>query len=409
MLLPFGGSRNLAFGLEWRGLSGFEGEDKEIALLAKEVNATRQVVVHGKSVICGFHSGQMQRGMQAYSAAVLFQESVKAVDALLLQKVDGAPYVLIAIRDGVPAPGMDLVGSKAALVEKARDYIQNAGERGIIVYGDSDDIFPDTQSFDIEAVSLPETSKSLLVKPKKSMGIISLSAIAVAIVVAYMVYDNYEAGQEAKHRPKQVDPAVAYGQSLENALSQVGLPARITASVYHRAVGGVPAVHEGWILKKIDCAKNCVVTLGRDGGTNRSFLLGGVDPSKVEFSGDGMSIMQTLYLKFPPGRIDKKRFPMDRDFLLNTGSAFQQMSMAGITSNLGTISPFGVTPGGSMPKGFKAVYRGTWTLSGPYGLMDDAFKRLDGNMTLEGLTITQSGGDILGVRFKAEGYFYVWK
>ena len=409
MLVPFDGNKNLAFGLVWRGLSGFEGEDKEIALLAKEVNASRQVVVHGKSVMCGFHSGPMQRGTQVYAAAVLFQESVKAVDALLLQAVDGAPYVLIAIRDGVPVPGMDLVGSKGSLVEKARDYIQNAGERGIIVYGDSADVFPDTHPFDIESAQPPEKTKSGLVKPKKSIGIASLSAIAVAIVVAYMLYDNYETGLESKRNQKQVDPAVAYAQSLERALSQVGLPALSTARVFHSVVGQMPSTREGWTLKKIDCAKVCIVTWGRNGGTNRTFIQSGADLSKVEFSGDGGTVLQTVDLKFPAGHLDKKTFPKNRDFLLNTGSEFQLMSMAGITSNLGVTAPFGTTPGAVVPTGRKMLYRGTWSLSGPYGLMDDAFKRLAGNMTLEGLTITHSGGDIFGVRFKAEGYFYVWK
>lgn len=410
---------HIVFGLQWRMLPGVDGEKGEIRRAAKETEAHQYIVLRTQSgVCCGFSEEKPQGNISAYAAAAVFARNCEAANALLLQEIGGGMNALIAIKNSIPVPGMDMVGSREKLVARARDYIQDeGGEGGVVIFGDCTEYFHDVQPFEFNGLRYDPADGFVLAKVPggASTGklIIAVISFAAAGWYAYGQFKDVITPEPAPaHQQQQVDPVAAYLAEVSAKLAEEHkVPAATTAVGYIAAMGKMTLAKAGWELMKVTCSSGaCTVEWKRKFGTNIDFAgVSEAPTASLVFSDDGAKISEPV--KVAPVQTPAEfsaaidHLPKLGDFRLSTGSLLQRYTQIGLSPQLQAPQPFAssqIPP--NLPGG--GVWSATWSISGDYGLAADALSRLPGNMNLLQLTVTFNNNKL---QFEARGNYYVRK
>ncbi len=410
----------LVFNLNWRELAGFGSEKKEIQEYAREINAVSYVRYQKKTTFCGFLNSQIPKGIKAvYSAAIVVAEKCGSGDAVLISNLGDGQYSLIAIRDGLPVPGLDIIGNGIDVSDVAREFISEGGERGITLFGDASEFFPDTSEFSFEDIALDPKDKIGLMSPiKADLGRWFLIGVLVLTIVGG--YIGYGKWQQAQHRKmlqaQKIDPVKQYIQNTNRLLEKDLTAAPIfILNEYLKNLGRVPLIKATWMFQKGEClGDNCVLTWKRGVGTFDDFLrsIGVKKMAELEYAPDGSWIHQTIPIT-PPGPlahgIHYTDLPTAAVFKTHMGSIFQEFTGVKIRAEIHKHTAFGQVPGTAIPPNVPggSVEKGTWLLSGNYGLFASVLTELEPNMSTGLLQVELSRNNRL--TFTLEGNYYVRK
>lgn len=450
------GDHLVAFGLEWRRLTGLNRKGRsmtpqqETAQYAAEIQGGARLGIRvrrssGPTVVgllpnaampgeAAGNRGKRQRAgrrkaSRIFAGAEVFAASIKEANAALVVVLGQGGYAFIGIRDRLPAVGFDVVGGAAEVLGVARDFIRRVKETGVSFYfvGEPGPEFdtalfhPNSSLPDLFApANLAAHGPAALVQLRKGGLVVPLSILVVAVAVGSYVYDDYKV-QEAKKAQirsrqaaqgaanREVDPAAVYEQSVLALVGNVP-PASVAAVGFMASVGPLPgAAMPGWDFARADCANQaCTVTWRRssekDRATNEALSQARGQP--LIFLPDLMSANETLVVQGDSSAIvDIGALPAPQDFLRRAGSRFQVMKRAGLAVTLvtgndgkGGMTIVGTWPGGNPPPaGAKLVRSGTWEISGDYGLRI-ALQELPANMVLTSMLVEKPQAPLADVR-----------
>lgn len=423
VLVP-GDSGTLAFGLEWSVLTGIGIDDQiikettEIRLNAKALKAQRIVHIENESTsVVGLFVGKPPKKGTTYSAAAVVAHNLKVQNALFFYALPGREnrYALIGIRNRVPWPRFDIVGTKAEVIAAGKRFISRAGQEGIQTYFDGDF----DSDFDIREFS-PNSkwhpfgdhvldSAKLVPLPNEGKKIVAGAVFLGALGAAYFGVSTYlEEQARIERAAKRTDPMQAYQQSLGALLAaEFTHTAAVDATRYVAAVSHLPTKlepHRSWKMQEILCSSSsCSVVWERVSGQN-TWLKMQRENETVAFADDLKSATEQVAVSDAETAVpDSSSFPTHQDFKLKTGSMLQLFMKVGIQVTLASPAIAGTWPTGAPPAGSLIVKRGAWNLSGPLQF-HDALYDLPNNMSLSNFAIKFNDTQ---ATFHAEGYFYV--
>ncbi len=465
--LRFSGNYLVAFGLEWRRLTGLNRkgrsmkEGQEVAQYAGEIQggASLGVRVRRRATVVGLlpndaigqaarKQATSRKAPKIYAAAEVFGATITEANAALVVVLGPNRYAFIGIRDHLPAVGFDMVGDTSQVLKTAGEFIGRVKQTGVSFYfvGEPGPDF-DLSLFHPNS-SLPDLfSGSSIAKTDAALGplrqvslVVPLSVLIVAIGVGGYFYDDYKATEAREARLQAAraaaaaqatkavpDPKLAYAESVRAVIGNA-VPAAASAEALLRAVGPLPDTatpdSRDWKFSKADCANlACTVTWTRDNDkaktTNEAIVAARGD---VRFLTDLKSAQEVLKIEPPSSAVvDIDSLPATQEFLIRTGSRFQVMKRAGLTVTLsadgGNSLPIvGTVPNGAPMDGISLVRIGTWEISGDYALRS-ALLELPANVTLTSLLVeTTTAAKEMGrpgapsqypIKFTAKGNFYV--
>lgn len=283
-------------------------------------------------------------------------------DWLLVEKIDGSDYWLCAIKDGVPAPGMDMVGN----YDYVTSYIADILDAGSFTVFSTDDRIREYigemySSEDKDFESLISGLKSK-VKIEQLEGI-PTEAIAVfggiAIVTilgggGYFMWQEQEAKriqEEARAKAARDLEASKNNQKINDQQLQAAAEAAIAQKKFlilsdvnnfdvvseriRSLIYKVDYVYGGWRADNINCAidsSKCTLTLKRDAmmlGTRNSIL--SIFPNAVITADDAVVDFAITKHNFPADYKFTDNIASDDNFANNYISYMQGLFNAGIT------------------------------------------------------------------------------
>jgi hypothetical protein len=411
--------QHFAFNLTWRELAGFESEKKEVHKYAKEINAVQHVILKGKTTLCGFlNAGSPKNVKVLYSAAAVFAVQCSSPDAVLITNLGQGQYSLIALRDGVPVPGLDIIDDGINVSDVAKEFISESGERGISLFGDASEFFNNAEQFSFENCNCDSRTKKIVITPigTNKSDVIIMVALIVVVVGGYVAYEKWHSSRKGKvPAVETVDPVQQYIDNVRQLLATGGGNVTVLGNSFLKLTDSLPLIQNSWQLANVNCAhQNCAMTWKRVYGTYEEFVQDtNIDPQILTFKEDGSLITQTVSSVIPgkpeenPAGLNLESLPSFNHFLLTVGSLFQTYSAVDINTQIRQGEIFGTVVDANLPSSIPGgfVKKGTWLLSGDYVYAAEVVNQIPNYMTLEGFSVDLDQDGLL--KFKLEGNYYV--
>ena len=418
---------SIAFGLEWRAMLSNTPLKDELAQYRKETGA-KSYIEHqnskGYDEVLGFCSYPSSKNARIYSGASYFARVIKKENAVLLLKSDET-YFMCVIRGYAPLNEYDCYGNLDFIEERIQSFIRLIGDAPYITIVDDSFDSPNSLS-ELLAVTnmsifdevIPEAM--LLPSYEAPLGTILFFAGVTIVLLAGIAWNSYAQMQKQKRleeeRLKQPTPLDLYKQSrdveyVNRNKEQVAdlvdlLKAQIRQFKFNSA---------GWKLENINCQVNiCTLKWGIHTGTYQTFVEAH-DKSNVILMPPGGDLTR-LDQKYPLalGKFDKAPaidlLPKHQDWLLQIGTLFQDLKLAGLQPAIEAPRLAGSYPNG--PTDFpERLMMGNWTLTGDYALLDDlrlseGIRKFTANMTFVGLSISLAK-DTTQDKFQLSGEYWV--
>jgi hypothetical protein len=403
------GGVTLVGGLEWRTLTGLDSASKEIGENASDIGAARYVgVQNATDTTCGFlpddRRGEIPNKAVSVAALLAGMPSVAPDCVLFLQREEKA--LLVALRDGLPAPGYDCFGPVSEMLEAAHRFIQMCNG-AVSTYGNGTELECRDLTLDqmvAESSHLKIGRLRAVPKPwvKPMLALVGTIVACVAVLQAYTYYQGQK--RLAAERLAYVDVDAAYAKSTADAFKTLIGAKQALADIRH-LLANVQTANGGWLLAEIICQKDgCTYMWKNDDGTNRSF----VPPASAlnltySAKGDVISYQEAFVQPLRVG-VDASALPTSsqvlRDVLGNL-QAFKNFSVEPVFEPAAV--DFALPPG--LPRAPSRTYKeGTYSIGGP-GYAMDAVSALPNSASFDNLHINIDAE--LQLTFTIAGKYYV--
>jgi len=395
----------IAFGMQWRTLTGNAPAADLAAKVAKEVKAAR-IWHDGAALHTGYlapEDAQTKVKDKVYSAAIAIARMPDLMPNVLFAyrlESGGAHvgYFVCGILKGRPRVGFDrVITDEATLSEVVKDFAEKAGGPFRLAGN-----LPELAQFlaptaavsfvelHLDAVAVAADSHAALRKPsaaatKKRLALLAMVAVVGAVGGKFGVAE-YRAYQLRKNPPPpQKTPAERYAEDILARSAAPVAQARVAIPRFARWFGEtVPVVAGGWKLSTITCKSvgapkatcDAIYQLDRnesDGGTrgatNTTFIAALPDSfSNPVFGREDKEVTVTVDASFgEPASLGTVLDGLPSAMALRTdyGSVLQLLRPAASKAVLNDLVPFGAIPPeglGSVPHVYKV---GSWELDGP--------------------------------------------
>lgn len=399
----------LVGGLEWRTLTGLDAPTKEIGEYAGDIGAARYVSVQNATDnTCGFlpdeRKGETAGKVYAIAAVLAGMPGVSPDCVLFLQEGDNA--LLVALKDGLPAPGFDSFGPVLETLDLARKFIQMCSGN-VTAYGTSADLGCTHLTLD-QLVSRSTSLKVARLRPVPRPWIkaaIAVTVAAVALLVASQAYSYYQAQKKlVADRLAYVDVDAVYAKSSGDMFKTlIGAKAAYKDVVHMLAE--TPTSNGGWALAELACQKDgCTYLWKNENGTNRTFV-----PPKTALSlkyspkGDVISYQGAFPRPLRLG-VDTSKMPTNDEILRDVLGDLQAYKDFSIEPNFEPAAvDFALPPG--LPRPPAHLFKeGAYSITGP-GFAMEALTALPDTASFETLFLSLDSEQKL--TFKIVGKYYV--
>lgn len=400
---------SLVGGLEWRTLTGLSAAAKEIAECASDIGARHYVQVQNTlETTCGFlpEERRVELPKKACSlAAILAGLPGVSPDCVFVVQEDNEA-VIVALRDGAPAPGFDGYGPTDEIIETARKFIQMSAN-GVTVYGNCKELDPVSLTL-AELVAKSTTIKAARIRriPRPWVRYSGVLAVVLLICGGAKFYYNYDISQKklAAARLAYVNIEEAYAKNVGVRFNEA-TPIKASFAKIKEMLASTPVAVGGWGLSEIACQKDgCSYLWKNEFGTNRSF----VSPPlalNLTYSNKGDSISYQIAFAQPlPLGVDIAKVPTLQQILRDVTGDLQEFRDFSVAQTFEAPSTdFGVPP--ELPRPPKNPYKeGAYELTGPWYAVG-AVEKLPDAATFETLLIAIDAEQHL--TFKIVGKYYV--
>ncbi len=266
----------IAFEISWQLLR--DGQTRKLQAKALADGYTHQVIGLESDLVGFMDLSRMPRDKRPiYSAALLLAEtSSLGGDEIFVFSLDGSRHAMVALKNSMPVPGFDRVGSAADISNSVRDYLSLPHKNEIRRCGDAE-MLAGAEFFDFTvALNALDPSQPRLKSIPDFRKIVFRGALgagaALLLVVSWMGWTYFEAKAEAERLQREGDPNVVYEQSFMNstasmtALGNIGLRNMIDTLIR------IPLEVKGWRFTSIACQPaECIVTWTRQSGSYADF------------------------------------------------------------------------------------------------------------------------------------------
>lgn len=412
LLIEVGGKQLLA-GLSWRELLDPSRARQEVNEYAAELKANYLVRLDGSR---GSYVGLAQTDGKlptkgVYSLAALFATSPQVSGtALLFMDIslsrDDQVTLLVGVRNGMPHPGFDAVGSRQAMMDLANEFMQLSGSRNVTVYSNTR-AFQQSRAIDLSDL-IHSNIKAARVSghsPGRGKWVFAAAIVVATAVggVGWYVWEEQKA-EEARRAAQKQDPNLIYEQMLPGALQSVSVRPRQFADQVLPRIWGMPSAAAGWKVATIECASDvCLTKWGAGVGTNATFSE--TFPDAVpEYDLNGAWLKVSMPVETPVLALERGSLPTLRTFLHDTGSKFQLWTKAGWRYQLSQPSVFSLPPGVDAAVIRNPVMTGDWESSGDFWMLASALAELPDHLAIDQVVLSQNQNKIT---FALRGKFYV--
>lgn len=397
--------KTLAFGMQWRTLTGNAPAQELAARVAKEVKASR-IWHDGTALHMGYlapEDAQTKVKDKIYSAAAAITRlSDLMPNVLFAFRLEHAgqhvAYFVCGILKGRPRVGFDrVILDEATLAAVVQDFAQKAAGEFRLAGNlpELAQILPDVPALrfaelSLEAVAAAADQHAVLRKPSSVATRKRLVGLAVLALVGAVGWKygmaEYQAYQLRKHPPPpQKSPAERYTEDILARSAAPSAQAAVAIPQFARWFAEtVPVGMGGWKLTSVEC--KTVVTPKADcdlvyvlssgqaegavrGATNTTFLEAMPDAfARPRFAKDDNEVTVTATVPFGSDtQLGKLLEALPSSMALRTdfGSVLQLLRPATTKAVLGEITTFGsVPPEGlaGVPKPYKSA---PWEINGP--------------------------------------------
>lgn len=403
------GSHRIAFGLTWQPHAGLEFP-KQLAHLKSQ--GFKAYALSVPTDLVGVADVPI-RGKTAAAALVLADRHSKGGSELFVFRMDST-CVLLALSDGLPVPGFDLVGLKSAIASAAELFQHIKSGQPVRIAGNVDWIA------DIERLT-PEQAFSdfdnhvRLHRMQDWRALLkgALAVLAPLCLVGTVSYLWYESEQERLALASQVptDPNLDYEQALGQALLRVAPTGSGVLQQWTATVKALPFSLAGWTLKSVKCLPDaCKAEWQRQYGNYADFsraveahLRTSVVMTPTKDLGDaGVSTLHPIEL-LQIQRLRKDRLPTSQEAQQIWGGTLQDLLLLGANkAMLGDFKLFGANA--PSPAGLRSpVFRADFRLETGLWLLDEI--ELPAYVAPESLEIHISFDGSLGTREVKHGSF----
>jgi hypothetical protein len=376
----------LAFGLHWHLLQE-KGKKQKLHTQALAQGHTHHVVGLESEQVGFLTLPQGQGDKRAiYAAALLLSETVSlGGDEVFVFRVDESRHALVALKNSMPVPGFDLIGSAATMARAANDYLSLPHRNEVRRCGDAD-ILRGAESFDF-AVALDALEKSHpRLKPipdlrKRVFQGAVLAGGALVAVLAWATWSYFQAQEEAERLRRESDPNLLYEQSFSNSSASIkglgtpGLKAMLAT------LSRIPMDVAGWSLSSVACQPHeCVAIWTRQYGNYADFdaHLPPDVTQKPEYGFLGTDTkntqLKTRHPVLPQAATEVKglkREALPVVVMLQSDFVSRLQDYTLIDARVQVLSPSPFPSGvGDIGPVFKPVVSGTWSMELPLWTMD---------------------------------------
>jgi Pilin accessory protein (PilO) len=370
----------IVFDLNWQLLR--EGELRKLQTQALADGYTHQVF--GVEVdLVGFFkwtsSSEVKRPM--YSAALLLAETVSlGGDEIFVFGLDETRYAMVALKNSMPVPGFDLVGSALVIAEAAQNYLSLPHKNEVRRCGDAN-ILSGAEFFDFSVALLaldkshPRIKKIPDLRNMVFYGALATGAVLL-LIVAWFGWSYFQAKAEAERLQRESDPNLLYEQCYMNSVASIKTMGSSGLKAMSAVLLSLPVDVGGWSLSNVAClVSECVATWTRRYGNYADFeasLPQGVaqNPEYGFFGSDVKGIQLKTRHPVTTDKSDaihgliRERLPLMAQIKLDFVSRLQDYSLIDVQTQISPPTPFpsGVSDIGPI---FKPVMTGTWSMSLP--------------------------------------------
>jgi hypothetical protein len=424
------GTATLAFGLAWKQVSAKHEKADAAALVRKHRAGYKIKWASGSEIRYGVatkpkSAGENRKGAGkkalVLSGAALFASKVQGeANSLLVLPIDAnrSKYALVAVVAG--SPYLDVVVAPGHVRERV-ESLRQEGYAGFVEYGFHPDL-PNAVEWARDDLLSGSRQAALMSKTSDRGPLLTKIAIAVAICAACgwsMVSDYMAEQEEAESAKTAVNPAVEYSAKLKSILQTAGFSGDAAIAAFWTPRSSREVTVEGWAAQSVVCTRSvCTEKWARQFGTNESMIAQMPKGCTYNFgaskeTGDTMYIVCTPTLKASP--MDAATFPKKAPFWLAFASEAQRLDFSKefigdlrVTYTPAPSRIVGVPSGIDASKIPKAIVveQGTYTATGPLGLMQETLARTGSNMAIEEVGIDIASG-VEAAKFTVKGSFYV--
>lgn len=266
----------IAFGLSWELLE--KGQKQKLQAQALAQGHTHHVVSIESEQIGFLKLAKGPREKRPiYSAALLLSETVSlGGDEVFVFRLDDARFVLVALKNSMPVPGFDLIGSAATITKAASDYLSLPHKHEVRRCGDAE-ILSGAETFDF-AIPLESMDRSLprlktIPDVRKMLFQAAvLAGLLLSLVIGWAGWSYFEAQDEAERLQRESDPNVLYEQNFLNSAGSIKGLGTSGIKAMAATLARIPLEVGGWSLMSIACqATECVATWSRNYGNYADF------------------------------------------------------------------------------------------------------------------------------------------
>lgn len=421
------GDMACAIGLEWYSLSHeSKRQKKEARALSKDVAASLCVIhQHEGSAIGGFFVGTKPKKVP--SAILLLASVSHGAHVIFVDQIEDGLWAFMAVRDGSPVVGCDLIGDQETVLRAAQTYHDGFGRDEVDAYSSIDGLFENshkTRLADVLQTADDAAVKAATLKtPPSGPGpLIVLGLLAIAGAMGLFVLQDYLQQQETEKKRAAI--AILQAASSKKAPS-ASIPASNTAQVegiaaafqfktYWDAIKAKKTKKSGWVLIKVDCRgeTSCQATYQRREGTYTTFdEQPNADPYTII---DLTTITQPISFQTPhENALHADALPDENKLRHEVGTLFQRFINVGGGASLSEPQNLGASekpatdvsahegkPTMPAPK----YVSGEWSLNGKMTMIKE-LGNLPDYLTLAVLTLSLST-DGNGGNFTAKGKYY---
>lgn len=399
MILDIHGKK-LAFGMQWRTLTGSGTPTTLAANIAKEVRAAR-IWHEDQALHMGYLSGadaQAKIKDKLYSAAAALSRVPELVpNALFVFRFDhagAAPiYFVCGIVKGRPRVGFDQVVTEERTLSALVADFPTKFEGEFKLIGNSPELLallPQDRrvshvEFDLAKLVEVAGPAAVLKKPRATTQRKQLLIVTALAAVGFVGWHYGKAGYDAYQRrlhppPPQKTPAELYAEDLISRSAAPVAPAAIALPAFTHWFSTVaPLSVGGWALSTVKCEQvvtpesDCVATyVIKDttrGATNRTFLEAIPDwAANPHFQKGDSAVDVSARVRMGEARRLGDvigRLPASMSLRADFGSQLQVLRPVAGKAELGEFGYFGFVP----PQGPASIEHpvkvGNWELSGP--------------------------------------------
>ncbi len=375
----------IVFDLNWQLLR--DGELRKLQAQALADGYTHQVV--GVEVdLVGFFKqpASVSEKRPMYSAALLLSETVSlGGDEVFVFGLDETRYGMVALKNSMPVPGFDLVGSAASITAAAQNYLSLPHKNEVRRCGDAN-ILSGAEFFDFSAALVAlDNSHPRIKKIPDLRNIVVHGALAAGsvllVVVAWVGWSYFQAKAEAERLQRESDPNIVYEQNFSNSVASIKTMGTSGLKAMSAVLMSLPLEVGGWSLSNVACqVTECVATWTRQFGNYADFDANlpestSQKPDYGYFSTEVKGIQ--LKTRHPvvlgksdgPQGLNRDSLPLMAQVQSDFVSRLQDYSLIEVQAQISPPAPFpsGVSDIGPI---FRPVMSGTWSMNLPLWTID---------------------------------------